>query len=161
MHPEKSFDPLELITNFNKSGLRYVLIGRHAVIQYGAPLFSFDYDFWIHREDREKSYKIIKDFGLIPNHEISRKRPIVNFTDDEGNKVDVFFFKSVTNRDGITLTFDLVYQNSVIKKDPEGEFYLRIPCIEDLIQLKKMGNRTKDIEDIEYLEALMKTRRKR
>jgi len=55
---QREFDPVELINAFNANNIRYVLIGRQAVVQYGANLFSFDYDFWVHPEDRTNTYKV-------------------------------------------------------------------------------------------------------
>lgn len=149
------FDPIQFIRGLNKKGIRYLLIGRHAVIQYGAPLFSMDYDFWVHPEDREKILKWIEDDleGEI-SHAIEEKKPIYTaYIDDY--KIDLFFVRKMTNLNGESLTFDLCYKNSLIKADPNSKFYIPIPAIEDLIKLKKMGNRPKDLEDIEYLKSIL------
>jgi hypothetical protein len=155
---QREFDPVELINAFNANNIRYVLIGRQAVVQYGANLFSFDYDFWVHPEDRTSTYKIIRDFGLSGRYSPSDRRPVDMFTDDEGNKVDIFFVKSMSSRKmKIHKEFDRVLEKSVVKKDVESIFFVRIPCIEDLIELKQLGNRSaKDAEDIEYLKVIKK-----
>jgi hypothetical protein len=153
---ENAFDPIELIRQFNNEGVRYILIGRQAVVQYGAPLFSFDYDFWIHPEDRAKVYEILESFGLSSKYTVNERKPLDSFVDDEGNKVDTFFTKTMEKASlDISLKFDDVYASSVIKEDPKSDFYVRIPSIDDLIQLKKIGEiRPKDKEDIEYLETI-------
>lgn len=150
------FDPIELIRVFNRQGIRYLLIGRQAVVQYGAPLFSFDYDFWVNPDDREALYKIMEDMALLSKYSYQDKRPMDSFSDDEGNKVDVFFVRVFDKPSlGLSLKFDDVYQRGVIKKDPDSDFYVKIPSIDDLIKLKHLGElRPKDLEDIEYLEKL-------
>jgi hypothetical protein len=93
-----TFDPVKLIQRLNRENIRYLLIGRQSVVQYGAPLFSFDYDFWVHPDDKNATFEIIESFGLTSGLEnkpdIRKKKPIVIFDDDEGNKVDVFFTKT-------------------------------------------------------------------
>ncbi|MCX7793149.1 MAG: hypothetical protein N2257_01900 [Thermodesulfovibrionales bacterium] len=150
------FDPLEIIKAFNREGIRYILIGRQAVVQYGAPLFSFDYDFWIDPEDRFSVYRLLERLCLSGKYSSEDKRPVDSFSDDEGNKIDVFFVKAFDKPSiGISLDFDKVYERSVVKKDPDSDFYVRIPSIDDLIKLKQLGElRPKDLEDIEYLKKL-------
>lgn len=148
------FDPIELIKSLNKRGIRYLLIGRQAVVQYGGPLFSFDYDFWVHPDDRDNAYGILEDFGLTGKYNASDGRPLDSFFDDKGNKVAAFFVKIMSKED-IEVVFDEVYARAVIKADPDSGFFVRIPPVDDLINLKRMGEmRPKDYEDIEYLQTL-------
>jgi len=160
----KIFDPLKLIRQFNKNNIKYILIGRQSVVQYGAPLFSFDYDFWVHPEDRGKTFEITESFGLSSGLEDKprAKKPIVTFDDDEGNKVDVFFARVLAGKNkDISLSFDEVFKRSGVKKDPKSDFYVRIPDIDDLILLKQLGDMAaKDYEDVEYLESIKKKLRK-
>lgn len=156
----KTYDPINLIRRFNKKNIRYILIGRQSVVQYGAPLFSFDYDFWVHTEDRDKTFEIIESFGLASGLENKQRttKPIVIFDDDEGNKVDVFFAKVLAaKKKDISISFDEVFKRSVIKKDSKSDFYVRIPDIDDLILLKQLGDMVaKDYEDVEYLKSIKK-----
>jgi hypothetical protein len=149
-----NFDPVEFIMVLNRRKVRYLLIGRQAVVQYGAPLFSFDYDFWIDPGDRNAIYEIASQFELIGRYSALDMKPADSFTDDEGNKVDAFFV-GVFSKKGMTLAFDDVYGRSVSKADPDSDFFVRIPSIDDLIDLKRLGDmRPKDLEDIEYLETI-------
>lgn len=158
----KTYDPISLIKRFNEKGVRYILIGRQSVVQYGAPLFSFDYDFWVHPGDRDKTVEIIESFGLSSGQQ-SAKRPIVVFDDDAGNKVDVFFAKVLAARKkDLSISFDGAYRSAIIKKDPKSDFYVRIPEIDDLILLKQLGDMApKDHEDVEYLKSIKKSLKKR
>lgn len=161
---EHIFDPLKLIRQFNKNNVKYILIDRQSVVQYGAPLFSFDYDFWIRPDDRGKTFEIIESFGLSceTGKKHGTKKPIVIFDDDEGNKVDVFFAKVLAGKNkDISISFDEAFNRSVVKKDPKSDFYVRIPDIDDLILLKQLGDMTaKDYEDVEYLKSIRKTLKK-
>lgn len=145
----------EIIRLFNKEKIRYLLIGRQAVMLYGAPLFSYDYDFWIHPDDRVKTYKILVGMlDLEPSYPEDIKRPMISFLSDKGEKVDVFFVKKITNASGETFEIESVLKRSIIVKD-KG-FTICLPDIDDLIGLKKMSRRPKDIEDIEYLQTIKK-----
>jgi hypothetical protein len=149
-----NFDPVEFIMVLNSHKVRYLLIGRQAVVQYGAPLFSFDYDFWIDPKDRNAAYEIALQFDLIGKYSSLDMKPTDSFTDDEGNKVDTFFVE-VCSKQGMKLVFDDVYRRSLSKADPDSDFFVRIPAIDDLIDLKRLGDmRPKDLEDIEYLETI-------
>lgn len=158
-----AYDPISLIRRFNEKGIRYILIGRQSVVQYGAPLFSFDYDFWVHPDDRDKTVEIIESFGLASGKQGAGKRPIVIFDDDEGNKVDVFFAKALAARKkDLSISFDRAFTSAIIKKDPQSDFYVRIPEIDDLILLKQLGDMApKDHEDVEYLKSIKKSLKKR
>ena len=149
-----NFDPVEFIMVLNSRKIRYLLIGRQAVVQYGAPLFSFDYDFWIDPADRNAVYETASQFEIKGTYSALDMKPVDSFTDDQGNKVDAFFV-GVFSKKGMRLAFDDVYGRSVSKADPDSDFYVRIPSIDDLIDLKRLGvTRPKDLEDIEYLEVI-------
>lgn len=145
----------EIIRLFNKEKIRYLLIGRQAVMLYGAPLFSYDYDFWIHPEDRKKTYRVLEDIlEFESSYPEDIKRPMISFLSDKGEKVDVFFVKEITNSFGETFEIEEVLKRSIIVRD-KG-FTIRLPDIDDLIGLKKMGRRPKDVEDVEYLQTIKK-----
>ncbi|MFQ5899924.1 MAG: hypothetical protein ACE5IH_00005, partial [Thermodesulfobacteriota bacterium] len=128
---------LDIIREFNKKGYRYVLIGRQAVIQYGAPLMSIDYDFWIHPEDKEAILSFLADEEGFEGPSPDTKKPIaIVYLEEE--KIDLFFYRRIINRDGTRLSFDDCFDRAVVKEDPEGDFFIRIPCIDDLIALKRI-----------------------
>ena len=39
-------EPLQFLKGIHAAGVRYLLIGRQAVIAYGGPMFSMDYDIY-------------------------------------------------------------------------------------------------------------------
>jgi hypothetical protein len=143
----------EIIKKFNLKGIRYILIGRQAVVLHGAPLLSYDYDLWVHPEDRENVYQLLTKSGFEPSHPLEKRRPIVFFI-LEIMKMDVFFVRAFAN----ILKFEECFQNSVLMKEEKGNFYIRVASINDLIKLKAVRKplRPKDREDIEYLKKIKK-----
>ncbi len=47
MEPELELGFFDIIKDFNRLGIKYLIIGRRAVVLYGAPVLTADYDFWI------------------------------------------------------------------------------------------------------------------
>jgi hypothetical protein len=156
----KNTEIREVIKGFNKRGIRYLLIGRQAVMLYGAPLFSYDFDFWIHPEERDRVYSFLEDelgFEVSSNRE--QKKPLVFFYTQGGDKIDVFFFRNTVNKNGEKLNIDECLKNAIKIKEPDSDLYVMVPSIDNLIKLKKIGDSPKDLEDIEYLEKIKKMKR--
>ncbi|MDO9288471.1 MAG: hypothetical protein Q7T83_06735 [Thermodesulfovibrionales bacterium] len=152
----------EVVKTFNKKHIRYLLIGRQALLFYGAPLFTYDYDFWIHPEDKAMVFDYLEDtLGMEASRDRTEKRPIFAFHSDSADKIDVFIARKITNKEGETLDIDECLSRAVEIRQPDSDFHVRLPSIDDLIKLKKMGKRPKDLEDIEYLETIKKLRGKK
>ena len=152
MEPEKEVNFLDLIRKFNNWGIRYLIIGRRAVILYGGPVLTGDYDLWIDPADKERSLNLLEnelDFEL--SHPPETKRPIV--TGFSGmKKYDLFFYKSVRNIENETIEFEKCYETSSVFKDSTQRVSFRVPSIDNLIRLKKIRPpNVKDEQDIEYL----------
>jgi hypothetical protein len=152
MEPEKEVKFFDLIRSFNRQKIRYLIIGRRAVILYGGPVLTADTDLWIHPEDKKRVLSLLLDkLGLETSHSPDTKKPIVSGFSGL-KKFDFFFQKSVRNIEGETIEFEDCYENSIIKKDPTENVNFRIPSIDDLIRLKKIRKpNIKDEQDIEYL----------
>ncbi|MBI4689280.1 MAG: hypothetical protein HY754_03290 [Nitrospirae bacterium] len=156
------FDFEEIIGELNKQRIRYILVGGRAAVFYGSPRFTYDYDFWVHPEDKNKLFDLFEnEFGFEPSRGREEKRPIFVFYSDSGDKVDVFIARKITNKDGETISIDECLANSKEIREPKSDFFVRVPSIDDLIKLKKMGKRPKDIEDIEYLETIKRLRKRK
>jgi len=152
MEPEKEVKFFDLIREFNRRKIRYLIIGRRAVVLYGGPVLTADHDLWIHPEDREKALNLLSDkLGFELSQPPSTKKPIV--TGFSGaKKYDLFFQRSIRNIDRETIEFEQCLRNSIIKEDPEEDVQFRIPSIDDLIRLKKIRRpNVKDEQDIQYL----------
>ncbi|OGP74000.1 MAG: hypothetical protein A2V86_08110 [Deltaproteobacteria bacterium RBG_16_49_23] len=161
MKLEKEIKFLDLVRVLNRHKIRYLVIGRRAVILYGGPVLTADHDIWLHPEDKKKVLLLLSeklDFEL--SHPPDTKRPIV--TGFSGmKKYDLFFQRSVKNIENETIEFEDCYSNSVLKKDVREKVSFRIPSIDDLIRLKKIRKaNVKDQQDIEYLlEAKLLSRK--
>ena len=152
MKPEKEIKFFKLIRELNRQRIRYLIIGRRAVILYGGPVLTADHDIWLHPEDKKKALSFLSeklDFEL--SHPPDTKRPIViGFSGTK--KYDLFFQRSVKNIENETIEFEGCYGNSVLKEDLREKVSFRIPSIDDLIRLKKIRKpNAKDQQDIEYL----------
>ena len=165
MEPEKEVSFLKLIRELNREKVRYLVIGRRAVILYGAPVLTADSDLWIHPNDKRRALSLVQDkFGLELSDSPETKKPIVSGFSGM-RKFDFFFQKSVKTFEDQVIDFEDCYKNSILKKDPEEEVSFRIPSIDDLIHLKKIRKpNIKDEQDIEYLlkaKQLLRNRAKK
>jgi hypothetical protein len=152
MKLEKEVNFFKLIRELNRQKIRYLIIGRRAVILYGGPVLTADHDIWLHPEDKKKVLILLSDnldFELSDSPDT--KRPIV--TGFSGTKkYDFFFQRSVKNIENETIEFEDSYNNSVLKEDVREKVSFRIPSLDDLIRLKKVRKaNVKDQQDIEYL----------
>jgi hypothetical protein len=152
MEREKEVSFFKLIRVLNQWKIRYLIIGRRAVILYGGPVLTADTDLWIYPEDKKRVLSLLLDkLGLEISHSPNTKKPIVSGFSGL-KKFDFFFRKSIRNIEGETIEFEDCYQNSIAKKDPTENVSFRIPSIDDLIRLKKVRKpNVKDEQDIEYL----------
>ena len=152
MEPEKEVSLIDLLREFNRQNIRYLIIGRRAVILYGGPVLTADNDLWVHPADKRKALSLLlEEFDFELSHPPDTKKPIV--TGFSGmRKYDLFFQKSVRNREDETIEFEECYKNSVTKEDVGANLSFRIPSVDDLIRLKKIRKpNIKDEQDIEYL----------
>ena len=152
MEPEKEVEFFDLIREFERRKIRFLIIGRRALVLYGAPVLTADHDLWIHPDDKERTLLFLSEgLGFELTHPPETGKPIV--TGFSGMRIyDLFFQKSVRNSEHETIDFEDCYRNSVVKDDPAEGLRFRIPSIDDLIRLKKIRKpNAKDQQDIEYL----------
>jgi hypothetical protein len=139
-----------------KSGSLALLIGRRALIVLGLPVMTVDYDFWLHIDDIEKFNEAVSPFGLYPTRSPAQARERGRYVLENDERVDVLVARSCTTSSGETIEFDSVWTaREHVQVAPGVE--LSIPTLRDLIMLKRVGARPKDIEDIRLLEELLKT----
>jgi len=151
MEPEVELDFFDIVKDFNRMGIRYLIIGRRAVVLYGAPVLTADYDFWIDSKERAVvlSYFLKKGCSLSDSED--SMKPIIQAYAGP-KKIDLFFHKAIRNLEGELIEFKSCYENATVKEDPEQAIFFYIPSIDDLIKTKKIRQRNvKDLQDIEYL----------
>ena len=150
---------LEIIcSNFAKAGLRYAVVGGHAVALHGAIRGTVDIDFVI---------KWNKKQLIVAEHELNNMGLISRLPI---NAIDVFEFREeyITNRNLIAWNFydpeDLSKQVDIIinydlsgKKTQQitlGKTKIRILAMDDLIAMKLESGRDQDVSDVKALSYL-------
>ncbi len=149
MDPEKEVSFFKLIRELNRAKIRYLIIGRRAVILYGGPVLTADTDLWIHPKDKKTALSLLLDkLGLEISHPPDTKRPIVSGFSGL-KKFDLFFQKGIKNIENEAIEFEDCYKNSILKEDSKENVSFRIPSIDDLIRLKKIRSSVKGCHILE------------
>jgi hypothetical protein len=145
-------NPLEFIRAIHQAGVKYLLIGCQAVIAYGIPLQTMDYDLYIdgEKENTEKFLEIVAQFNLHLTCPPEEMKSRFMFRLENDLVIDVFCPQKIINQIGERIVFKEIYERREVISDPDG-FAVNVPCLEDLIKLKKT-NRLKDKIDLEYLK---------
>lgn len=158
MRAESNLGPLAFMRALSTAEIPWLLIGRQAVVQYGAPLQTIDFDFWISPEPESAAalLKLVQDLELDASvaDEQMAHRPIFSLF-SALSKFDIFRFRSIVNLDGVLLTFDQVYRRRDVLESPDVGLTISLPCLEDLRQLKRVRDSAKDREDVRYLDAFL------
>ncbi len=158
MEPD-AVDPAVFFKEINRARVRWLMIGRQALIHYGVPLQTMDYDIWIDpgAANVEKFLHQAAEAGLDAPRKASEvaARP---FFSAFGSllKVDVFKVRSFTNLDGKTVDFKRAYRRKVIASAKGDPLKIPLPSLADLALLKRMRDTPRDREDLEYLARLQR-----
>ncbi|MEW6619213.1 MAG: hypothetical protein AB1422_07740 [bacterium] len=145
-------DPVEFIAAIHNAHIKYLLIGRQAMIAYGIPVQTMDYDLYIDgsRENTKNFLEIAEKFDLFPSKKLDEMESYFMFKLENDVSIDVFRAKKKIIQEGETISFEEMYNRKEVITDETG-FQVNVPCVEDLIKLKKT-DRYKDTIDIKYLE---------
>lgn len=154
MEPEATLEFDHLARELEAMGVEWLLIGGQAVRLYGGPRPSYDWDIWVNPRDRVRTLTWLRDgLGLELSAEPEEPRPIVKAYAG-ADRLDIFGVRSLTNLDGVTVTFADAHARSTVLRDPASRVQLRLPCIDDLIALKRMREgQPRDEEDIRFLRV--------
>ncbi len=153
MERENLVNPTDFIKSLNKENVKYLLVGRQALVQYGAPLQSFDYDFYIapELENLKKIIKVAHNFNMeIEPPDPQKVLKLTLYADNL--KVDIFRARKYPIKGG-TVFFDEMYENRTVFK--KGKFKVEVPSLADLKKTKLTRNSAKDKEDIKYIDTLI------
>ena len=152
---ERENEIFDVIGSFNKSGLKYVLVGGYAVSIY-MHRFSVDADVCIDKKDLDffQNALKIKHFNLTKRKELKdvykgqfecyskkTKLPIT---------IDLMIGSIASRQTNASISFNQIYTNSVVAKITgiEKTVSARIPIKELLIALKIHSARLTDARDI-------------
>lgn len=144
-----SSDFSELLSSFNRFGVRYLIVGGHAVMLYSEPRYTKDLDLFIAvgLEDLPKFRSALEEFGFPltdeavrqlaqPNKMITIGRPPIRL--DFLNQIDGVDFETAWSRRQIFEVFGV--QANVLSK-------------QDLIAAKRASGRPQDLLDLERLTS--------
>ncbi|MDX2191290.1 MAG: hypothetical protein SFY32_15665 [Bacteroidota bacterium] len=155
---------LQLLTQFEKANVKYVLCGGLAVNLYGVPRATADIDILIDltMENIQKFMEVLVTNNFVSQIPIKLedlideniKRKIIQ----EKNLIAFSFYstiKSITTLDVLIdcpLTFNEIWDHKEIRETTLGKIF--IISIDHLIQMKQHANRKQDQYDIEKLIKL-------
>lgn len=139
----------EFVELLNSSGVRYLVVGGHAVAFHGYPRFTGDLDIWIATEptNAARIAQVLKDFGFArlkfqpgdferPGYAIQLGRPPY--------RIDI-----LTSIDAID--FASAYDRRVIIR--KGALELPFIGLDDLLTNKRAAGRPQDLADVKKLES--------
>ncbi len=149
-------DEADIFRAIVSSGARVMLIGRRAMIVYGIPVLTSDYDLWVHIDDiaaLNDAFRAIEmEASYLP--EEARRRGRYRFENDR--HVDVLVARSASTRDDATrLSFEDAWLRRIEIEFLPG-IVVTVPAIPDLIITKRWALREKDAIDIRLLHSKLK-----
>lgn len=150
-------DFTELLNLFNAKGVRYLVIGGYAVVQYAEPRFTKDLDLWVSTDpaNAKAVFAALREFGA----------PLANLTENDFAEEGYFYQMGVPPvRVDVLMgipgvNFDEAWQNRV-QVDFEG---LGITFISkpDLIKTKLAAGRAQDLKDADALAESERSTKKK
>ena len=145
-------DYKDILLTLSEEKVSFLLVGAYAMASHGYPRATMDIDIWIKPslQNAEAVLRALHRFGA----------PLENLSKEDLVEEGTIFQIGVAPRriDIITSASGLEFEETFGRSqlvNIEG-IELRIPCIDDLIQNKRATGRTKDLADVEALEALKK-----
>jgi len=130
-----------------------VLIGRAALVAYGLPVVTADYDVWLDIDGIQAFNEALAPLGLVPNRTPAEARARGRYVLENDERVDV-----VVGRTFAGLSFAEVWARREVVPYGIGGIELSLASIADLIQMKTEAGRPKDLQDVEQLRALLAER---
>ncbi len=137
----------DLLRLFNDNGVRYLIIGGYAVIQYAEPRYTKDLDLWISTDTRNAKavYKALKEFGA----------PLAGLTEKDFAEEGYFYQMGVPPmRVDILMGIPGIAFEQAWERRKEVDFDGLMVCFiskEDLITAKRASGRPQDLIDADIL----------
>lgn len=142
-----------------RAGVRYAVVGGHAVALHGAVRGTVDIDIAISwsRKSLLAMEKALNDVGLISRLPVSAV-DIFNFRDeyiDKRNLTAWSFYnpEDLSEQVDVIITYDLKGKRT--KRIQLADGHVQILDIRDLIRMKRESARPQDVEDLLALEKLL------
>jgi hypothetical protein len=161
---DDEIDPARFLIGLSRARVRWLLIGRQALIHYGAPVQTMDYDLWVDSApvNIRKLLRVARELGLETPESAKELESRPLFSLFGGSlKIDVFKVRKFTNPGGETIDFASAYRRRVIARVKGDPLAPPLPSIRDLRTLKRMRDGASDREDLRYLELLERQQKPR
>ena len=156
----------EVFEAFYREKVKYLVVGGLAVNLHGVPRITYDIDIII-STDRDNVLKInrtLRDLGYVPRlpvdpDDMADEKTLKDWVENRNMKAFSFYHKKENRKVvdivlGHPFDFTKAFQRSSIKKVDDIEIY--VASIDDMISMKKLSNRPKDLSDIEMLKEALK-----
>jgi len=148
-----AFDEGDLFRAIAGSGARVLLIGRRAMVAYGLPVLTADYDLWIDPDDVEALNAALEPLGLHPSRSPAEARRAGRYVLENDEHIDVLVARHGRPVEGVALAHADAWSRRRLLCWDDGTS-IAVPCLDDLIRTKHWGGRDKDAADLRLLEAL-------
>jgi len=145
-------DYKDLLNELNARGVKYVVVGTHALLYYTEPRFTKELDVWIEPtpENAQKVFVALKAFGA-PLQKIT----IEDFTDPK----NIYQFGVAPSRIDVLMGISGVeFPEAWKNKKPVqyGNIRINILSSEDLLRNKQASGRPQDLTDAHLLHKALK-----
>ena len=145
-------------TALGEHGVRYAVVGGHAVALHGAVRGTVDIDIALawNLESLKAAEKALSEIGFVSRLPISADE-VFQFRDEyvkNRNLIAWNFYNpdDLTEQVDIVITYDLAGKNVTTMHTTAGS--IRVLGRDDLIEMKRASARQQDIEDAKALEKL-------
>lgn len=161
----------EIFKEFELRDVRYLVVGGMAVNLYGYVRLTMDLDIMVDLSDENLSgiVDVMEKFGYTPRvpvnpHEFISEEKRDEWIKEKGAIVFTFIdLKSPFKHIDIFLRNPIDFEDAHSRKEvmTVGGIKINIASIDDLIKMKSLTGRPRDMEDINHLERIKVLRRKR
>lgn len=150
----------EFLRQVSERNIDCLLIGRQALVVYGSPVTTQDVDLLLATPEEETAAgKLAEDFGLQLSHReennswLSGRRRLVIYRDDPAFTIGPLRRLDILNCQKLGKVVYTEASARACRMEVEPGFIIKVPHIDDLIELKRAAGRPKDISDIHWLRA--------
>jgi hypothetical protein len=156
----------DLLEQFYKNNIRYLIVGGLAVNLYGVPRVTQDLDIVIAigTENILRMNGILKELGYVPRlpvnpDEMADSETVKQWTEERNLKAFSFYHKKENYKvlDIILvhpLDFNKAFSHKTVKS--AGGIDINLVSLDDLITMKAASGRGQDLSDIAMLEKVRK-----
>ena len=141
------------------AGVRYAVVGGHAVALHGAVRGTVDIDIALtwNKKALRMTEQTLSGLGLVSRLPVSAE-DVFLFRDEyikNRNLIGWNFYNpdNLTEQVDVVINYDL--KGKQLKRIKTAENMINILSIKDLIKMKKASGRLQDIEDVKALEKLV------